>query len=421
MNELEGQCLYFMSGWWSYSFCYGKDIVQFHALPASVNSGVPPIRDPKSMDYVLGRVPDGTEDPRHSNPNKRQKTKTLDHGDQKVVDETPATTTPNDDSSPPTIEPPNSELAIKDNQRYLVQKLGDGTICDLTGRPRTIEVQYHCHPGAVGDRIGWIKEVTTCTYLMVVQTPRLCQDVAFMPPKEGRAHPITCHRIDDGSKAPEHNWLGGKGREAGEGVVAAGAAAAGHVAEVIMNAASGVKDSRNVKGNTDPTKQKQHQNAGITIGGVVIGGRRMLEDGTRLPPPRNHMASGLSTHGKTIRHILAKGKGADQVENPTGEQLQGLELDPKQIDALKKEIQGIAGDEEWTLELVEVPGGINEIMGIIGQDDDRQEYVQVKNGDEQKPSKPSKQKKAAQGKGSGKEREEEEEGSEETFKERAGV
>ena len=35
MNGLEGQCLYYASGWWSYSFCYGKEIVQFHALPVS--------------------------------------------------------------------------------------------------------------------------------------------------------------------------------------------------------------------------------------------------------------------------------------------------------------------------------------------------------------------------------------------------
>jgi protein OS-9 len=402
MNDLDGQCLYFMSGWWSYSFCYGKDIVQFHALPTAMKNGLPPARDPQSLDYVLGRVPDANDPHRHSNPNQRQ------------VDGTPATT--NADSSPPTLQPPNSELAVKDNQRYLVQRLDGGTICDLTGRERTIEVQYHCHPGAQGDRIGWIKEVTTCTYLMVVQTSRLCQDVAFMPPKEGRAHPVTCHRIDDGTNVPENGWLGVKGT--GDGMLAAGTAAAGHVAEVIMNAASGAKE--HVKGNT-ATDPEKHKHAGLTIGGVVIGGRAMLEDGTRLPPPRNHMGGGrLPAQGKTIRQTLAKGKGGEQVEALTREQLQNLELDPKTIDALRESVQELAGDDEWTLEMVEVPGEIAEIRGIVGRDDEeQQEYVQAKTQEDHQQAKQNKAgKKPAKGKGSGKDRDEEEEGSEETFKRR---
>jgi protein OS-9 len=370
-----------------------------------MKAGVPPARDPQSLDYVLGRVPEIEDGQRHkSNPNRRE-AKTIDN--QKVVEDTPATTEGN--TSPHSVQPPpNSELAVKDNQRYLVQRLDGGTICDLTGRERTIEVQYHCHPGAHGDRIGWIKEVTTCTYLMVVQTQRLCEDVAFMPPKEGRAHPVACHRIDDGTEVLENNLLGGKVKDAGEGIKAAGTAAAAHVAEVIMGAAAGVKD--NLKGTADPD-QKQHQDAGLTIGGVVIGGRAMLEEGARLPPPRNH--GRLSTHGKTIRQILAKGEGKHQVEAMTREQLQKLELDPKTIEALKEQVQELAGDEEWTLEVIEVPGEIAEIRGIVGRDDDpdQQQYVQEKRPGQGKRTKTGKKK------GSDKERDDDaEEGSEETFK-----
>jgi protein OS-9 len=408
MNGLEGECLYFMSGWWSYSFCYGKEIVQFHALPTGMKAGVPPVRDPQSLDYVLGRVPEIEDGQRHkSNPNRRE-AKTIDH--QKVTGDTPATTGEN--TSPHSLQPPNSELAVKDNQRYLVQRLDGGTVCDLTGRDRTIEVQYHCHPGALGDRIGWIKEVTTCTYLMVVQTPRLCHDVAFMPPKEGRAHPVECHRIADGTKVADNNLLGGKAKEAGEGVLAAGTAAAEHMAEVIMGAAAGLKD--NLKG-TDPD-QKQHKDAGLTIGGVVIGGRAMLEDGARLPPPRHH--GRLSTHAKTMRQILAKGEGKQQIEAMTREQLQKLELDPKTIEALKEQVQELAGNEEWILEVIEVPGEIAEIRGVVGREDDpnKQEYVQEKRPGQEKRAKPGKNK------GSDKERDENtEEGSEETFKGQDGA
>lgn len=412
MDGLKGQCLYFMSGWWSYSFCYGKEIVQFHALPTGMKPGVPPVRDPQSLDYVLGRVPEIEDGQRHkSNPNRRE-AKTIDN--QKVMEDTPATTEGN--TSPHSLQPPpNSELAVKDHQRYLVQRLDGGTICDLTGRERTIEVQYHCHPGALGDRIGWIKEVTTCTYLMVVHTPRLCEDVAFMPPKEGRAHPIACHPIEDGTKVAENNLLGARGKEAGESIIAAGTAAAGHVAEIIMGAASGVKD--NLKGVAD-SEQKQHKDAGLSIGGVVIGGRTMLEDGARLPPPRNH--GRLSTHGETIRQILAKGEGKHQIEAMTREQLQKLELDPKTIEALRKQVQELAGNDEWALEVVEVPGEIAEIRGIVGRDDDpdQQQYVQEKRPGEEGRAKTGKKKK-----GSEQEQHDDdtEEGSEETFKGKDGA
>ena len=56
LGELEDSCLYFMSGWWSYSFCNNREIVQFHAM-AAVPNGQPPRPDPHTQEYVLGRVP----------------------------------------------------------------------------------------------------------------------------------------------------------------------------------------------------------------------------------------------------------------------------------------------------------------------------------------------------------------------------
>ena len=34
LQDLEGNCLYFISGWWSYSFCYNYEVTQFHQLPS---------------------------------------------------------------------------------------------------------------------------------------------------------------------------------------------------------------------------------------------------------------------------------------------------------------------------------------------------------------------------------------------------
>lgn len=34
--------------------------------------------------------------------------------------------------------------------------------------------------------------MATCTYLMVIQTPRLCNDVAFQPPQKDQPNSISC-------------------------------------------------------------------------------------------------------------------------------------------------------------------------------------------------------------------------------------
>jgi hypothetical protein len=87
-------------------------------------------------------------------------------------------------------------------QRFLVQKMGGGTWCDLIHKNRRIEIQFQCDPSG-GDRIAWVKETSTCSYLMVVHTPKLCNDLAFLPVKrvgEGEGvNEIVCQKVE----APE--------------------------------------------------------------------------------------------------------------------------------------------------------------------------------------------------------------------------
>ncbi|KAI1770555.1 glucosidase II beta subunit-like protein-domain-containing protein [Hypoxylon cercidicola] len=319
INGLDGSCLYYMSGWWSYSFCYGHDVVQFHALPASVKSG-PPMRDPNTAEYVLGKVPDPKATSRSSRRNQAN----------------PA----NDQGQPAGAAPPNTELQVKGDQRYLVQRMGDGTICDLTGRERTIEIQYHCSLGSTQDRIGWIKEVTTCAYLMVVNTPRLCVDVAFQPPKEERANIISCRAIV--SEAEQASWHAQKTLEAQSAMVG---------------------------------QAKEEVKAPVTVGGVIIGGRQMLgkgEDGKeahKLAPPRNFRSSNIAP----LVEVVAKGSSKEdgsKVDILTDEELAKLDLSPEMIEDLKKELQKLAGDRGWKLEVVEMPGDPREIRGIVDTDEE---------------------------------------------------
>lgn len=173
LNEMDGKCLYFISGWWSYSFCYGNEIKQFHQLPAgSGSTGLPPKEDPGTASYVLGRVEGGGNSaggPGGVGANGQGPARKGAAGE-------------------------GTELQGSGELRYLVQKMGGGTICDITGKERRIEVQYHCNPSST-DRIGFVKEVSICCYLMVVYTPRLCNDVAFLPPSEGRANMVRCKEV----------------------------------------------------------------------------------------------------------------------------------------------------------------------------------------------------------------------------------
>ncbi|KAI1087324.1 glucosidase II beta subunit-like protein-domain-containing protein [Rostrohypoxylon terebratum] len=333
ISGLDGDCLYHMSGWWSYSFCYGRDVVQFHAVPASVKSG-PPARDINVAEYVLGRVPDAHTTHSTSRSSRRgQSNPTNDKGDKGGSAPTP---------------PPNTELQIKGDQRYLVQKMGDGTICDLTGRERTIEIQYHCSPGSTQDRIGWIKEVTTCAYLMVVNTPRLCVDVAFLPPKEERANVISCRAIVP--DAEREAWHAQKTIEARVAMV---------------------------------EQMRGEAKAPITIGGVVVGGRRMLgggEDGTeahKLAPPRNFRNTNIPPLIEVVARGSSKQEGS-KVDVLTNEELEKLDLSPEMVEELRKELQKLAGDRGWKLEVVETPGDPREIRGVVDTDEDEANDKQAK-------------------------------------------
>ncbi|KAL8700330.1 MAG: hypothetical protein Q9201_005500, partial [Fulgogasparrea decipioides] len=203
LKEMEGNCMYFISGWWSYSFCYNTDVKQFHQLPPGKGAPIfPPMEDPSTPSYILGRFEKNQHPPSDRKPNPR-------------IDP------PKDASasSPPNHRTLNTQLRAKGDLRYLVQTLSGGTTCDLTGRDRKIEVQFHCHPQSA-DRIGWIKEVSTCSYLMVIYTPRLCNDVAFLPPRENKAAPITCQEIlASTSDIPE--WRACKQEDADRKLVAA--------------------------------------------------------------------------------------------------------------------------------------------------------------------------------------------------------
>ncbi|KIW22584.1 uncharacterized protein PV07_10867 [Cladophialophora immunda] len=299
------QCLYYSTGWWTYSFCYNAQVTQFHALPPGTNGRIwPPQEDPTTPTYVLGKF------------------ETPKQGDSKP--------------QPGSDKALSTEVRSKAETNYLVQRLEGGTPCDLTGNDRKIEVQFHCNP-QLTDRIGWIKETATCAYLMIIYTPRLCNDVAFQPPKESRAHLVTCREII--SEDDVEAW---EARHEEEG-------------------------SRQALGQGQPQQ--------IMLGNIEVGAMRLVgREGKRLERGRI-----VLTKDEKAETVIMQKKG--QISGMSKAELEKLDLSPEDIDAFRKELQKLAGTKDWKIERLDDVNGHIQLRGVVATDDDEE-------SDEQEESKP---------------------------------
>jgi protein OS-9 len=132
LEGMKGSCIYYLSGWWSYSFCYKDEVKQFHQLPPSRGVPIyPPQEDTSVHSFVLGRYP------REEKAKKANARKTLgsEQGSKETMDDEGNV----QDEAEKGLEVPR--LESKGSSRYMAQRLSGGTECDLTGRPRKIDVQ----------------------------------------------------------------------------------------------------------------------------------------------------------------------------------------------------------------------------------------------------------------------------------------
>jgi len=171
LQPLSGTCLYHRQGWFTYSYCHNQEIRQFKEL-IPPHSRIPagaykPEEDPEWESYTLGRSPISTEN----------------RADLSIAEQ-------NADAA-------NLELARTAGSRYLVQRWGDGTTCDKTGKSREVEVQFHCSM-VMTDHILFVKEAKTCSYVLVIHTPRLCGEPGFKSSRDaGEEAQIRCREVVD--------------------------------------------------------------------------------------------------------------------------------------------------------------------------------------------------------------------------------
>jgi len=130
LEGMRGNCIYYISGWWSYSFCYTDEVKQFHQLPPGRGIPIyPPVEDTSVHSYVLGKYP------KEMKARKKGASKTLgkEQGSKEALDD--------EGNAEEEKGLEISRLETKGSNRYMVQRLSGGTECDLTGKPRKIDVQ----------------------------------------------------------------------------------------------------------------------------------------------------------------------------------------------------------------------------------------------------------------------------------------
>jgi protein OS-9 len=157
---------------------------------------------------------------------------------------------------------------------------------------------------------------------MLIYTPRLCNDVTFLPPRENIAHYITCREVIKSQDV--ENW---KIRKAAE------------------------SENKLLAGPRGPQ----------VVGGIEVGaGLNVGKDGRRIDGGNRGSVDVVAT---------SKGRArGGKVEMLTDEELRKLDLDPETIDMLREKLQNLAGDKGWKLEVFDAQDGRREIRGVLDSD-----------------------------------------------------
>ncbi len=135
LAPLKANCLYRMEGWWTYEFCFGVGVKQFHH---DQQTGA------RVSEFVMGRY-----------------------------------------------ESAASGLVVDGESKQIRQRYVGGTVCDLgQQQPRSVEVRYLCNDKPNGITfVGELQEPATCQYSLAVLTPLVC-DLLGLKTAARRAAPV---------------------------------------------------------------------------------------------------------------------------------------------------------------------------------------------------------------------------------------
>ncbi|KAK9529118.1 hypothetical protein VZT92_013233 [Zoarces viviparus] len=135
------QCLVKTKDWWTYEFCHGQHIRQYHLEDTEIKGDI------LFLGYYESEF-DWSNDTAKASKQHRLK-------------------------------------------RYHSQTYVNGSKCDLNGNPRETEVRFVCEEGS-GDYIVRVDEPQSCRYVLTVHTSRTCLHPFLQPPSTAKPQSIVC-------------------------------------------------------------------------------------------------------------------------------------------------------------------------------------------------------------------------------------
>ncbi|KAI9483198.1 MAG: hypothetical protein EXX96DRAFT_499138 [Benjaminiella poitrasii] len=174
LEPLENNCIQFYahtSQYWTHEYCHNQYVRQFHVERSHDGKEV---KEHETASFYLGFHPSVASNEGKKSDNKELLSKKRKATPRQVY-----------------LKAPTELRKMMDSEeRYLAQAWKGGSVCDLTGKPRTVEVQYRCDSLQGQDYVSSFVETSTCNYQLVISTPRLCEEMNL-----SRRHHVEPHRI----------------------------------------------------------------------------------------------------------------------------------------------------------------------------------------------------------------------------------
>lgn len=195
-----------------------------------------------------------------------------------------------------------------------------------------------------------LKEVSICSYLMIIYTPRLCDDEAFLPPNTNNPNSIVCNPVIE-----PH-------------MIAAWEAQQSQSATRLLDGGSKVPDEAESVDVAPNGKLKLGQlGMGVPgkqmVGGIAVGGKKVVG------MPGKVIEKSAIVGGKQVVTVVADSSGFVLSQ----EDMKHLQVtNAREIDAMKKSLEKMAGGQDWRLELIQTPHR-KEFRGILIDSEEKPE------------------------------------------------
>ena len=104
-----------------------------------------------------------------------------------------------DNSKNPYLSTSDFELITSDDgTKYVSQRIGNGEICDITGRRRVTTINYYCSEQDINPHIRNIHEWRTCEYIFDIESIYFCSFDMWTEPKTSSNNVISCDlKVED--------------------------------------------------------------------------------------------------------------------------------------------------------------------------------------------------------------------------------